>query len=146
MGHWVLCTECLLALLTSMWAYRKPPGTKDFQCFHWLRPYLNILRHSHTPRMPGQMTVLLSNLEPLKFLFNHFFFSTQFAPCRICHLEPGCDWSGDLLWQGSDSAVARPQGASAAVVSHSVLAWNQCCLCLKKVECPLTFRPNLYGQ
>lgn len=50
LGHRVQSTECLLALLTSIQAYRKPTGTKDLQCFHWLSPYLNTLHHSHTPR------------------------------------------------------------------------------------------------
>lgn len=55
-GRWVQCAECLLALLTFIRAYRKPPGTKDLQSalFSLAKTLPKHTAHSHTPRTQCQ--------------------------------------------------------------------------------------------
>lgn len=59
-------------------------------------------------------------------------FLTRLAPWPIRHIDPRYDWLETCCGRAGTELVARPQGASAAVVSHLLLACNQCCLCLKK--------------
>lgn len=76
-GRWVRCAECLPALLTFLSRPIENPQalkTLSVHCFHWLRPYLNTLHHSHTPWTQRQLKVLQKILELLGFVFIHFVF------------------------------------------------------------------------
>lgn len=108
-----------------------PQALKTFSlhCFHWLRPYLNTL---HTPTRPERNANRSYGVTwNCSDFYSSILVSTWLGARHVGHFDPSYDWLEIHPGRVCDWAVARPQGASATVVTHVPLAWNQCFLCLK---------------
>lgn len=86
LGRWVQCAECLLALLTFIRAYRKPPDTKDLQSALFS---LAKTLPKHTAPLPHSQNAtptvgLTDTLGTTLILFIHFGFN---AVGRLTHLS-----------------------------------------------------------
>lgn len=123
-----------LALLTFIRAYRNPQALKTFGlcCCYGLRPYLNTV---HTPTCPECNTNGSYRATWNYSVSDSFILGFNTVGSLSCLSFWPQRWlAGDSLWPDQDWSVARPQGASAMVVTHVALAWNQCFLCFKYVE------------
>lgn len=111
-----------------------PQALKTFGlcCCYCLRPYLNTV---HTPTCPECNTNRSYRATWNYSVSDSFILGFNTAGCLSCLSFWPQRWlAGDSLWPDQDWSVARPQGASAMVVTHAALAWNQCFLCFKYVE------------
>lgn len=68
-----------------------PQPLKAFSllCFHWLRPYLNTLKHSHTPRTQHQLKALT---EQLDFFYLFILGLTRLGARTVLHFDLSSDW------------------------------------------------------
>lgn len=130
-GHWVQRTESPLALLTSIQTHRKPPGTKDLECFHWLSPNLNTLPTPTLPEKPrSHRATFIQTVGPF----------TRLAAPPVCHLDPSQDWLRRCRSRAWRRAVAGLRGASTAGLETVLPS------CRGRWNVLLSFRPNLSGQ
>lgn len=109
-GHWVQHAECLLALLTFIWAYRKPPGTKDLQSALFS---LAKTLPKHTKTLPHTQNVTpTEGLNRATWFFFNLFISGGFN--AVGHPTCPSFWSqlwlaGDSLWQFLPSCCQAPR-------------------------------------
>lgn len=90
-GHWVQHAECLLALLTFIWAYRKPPATKGLQSALFS---LAKTLPKHTKTLPHtQNATPTEELNNATWFFYLFILGlTRLGARTVLHFDLSNDW------------------------------------------------------